>query len=181
MTLARHFVPNARSQTRIASGCIVVPRLRLTMQDASAIPARRVDDARQTKVKTKADGADPEPVPAINPAGPRKLIRPHLPAGVNRRPARGITPIFTNRSRWDASAARGESSHAEAFYLQKQIQSRTLMIFLLEDGERIEGIIEWYDRCAIKVRQGTVRTLIYKAGIKYLYKATETSQVNGRL
>ncbi len=54
------------------------------------------------------------------------------------------------------------------------------MIFLLEDGERIEGTIEWYDRNAIKVRQGSVRTLIYKAGIKYLHKAADTSRVNGR-
>jgi len=76
--------------------------------------------------------------------------------------------------------ARAESSHAEAFYFQKQIQSRTPMIFLLEDGERIEGVIEWYDRYSIKVRQGTVRTLIYKSCIKYLYKATDSERVNGR-
>ena len=54
------------------------------------------------------------------------------------------------------------------------------MIFLLEDGERIEGVIEWYDRYSIKVRQGTVRTLIYKSCIKYLYKATDSERVNGR-
>jgi sRNA-binding regulator protein Hfq len=54
------------------------------------------------------------------------------------------------------------------------------MIFLLEDGERIEGTIEWYDRNAIKVRQGNVRTLIYKSSIKYLYKATEIEAINGR-
>jgi len=56
------------------------------------------------------------------------------------------------------------------------------MIFLLEDGERIEGTIEWYDRNAIKVCQhSSARTLIYKSVIKYLYKATEMEQVNGRL
>ena len=54
------------------------------------------------------------------------------------------------------------------------------MIFVLEDGEQIEGTIEWYDRNAIKVRHGGLRTLIYKAGIKYLYKAADTNQVNGR-
>jgi sRNA-binding regulator protein Hfq len=73
-----------------------------------------------------------------------------------------------------------ESSHAEAFYFQKQIHSRTVMIFVLEDGEQIEGTIEWYDRNAIKVRHGALRTLIYKAGIKYLYKAADTNQLNGR-
>ncbi len=54
------------------------------------------------------------------------------------------------------------------------------MIFLLEDGERIEGTVEWYDRNAIKVRHGALRTLIYKAGIKYLYKATDINQVNAQ-
>jgi sRNA-binding regulator protein Hfq len=42
---------------------------------------------------------------------------------------------------------------------------------MLEDGDRIEGAIEWYDTDAIKVRNGNVRTLIYKTSIKYLYKA----------
>jgi sRNA-binding regulator protein Hfq len=147
--------------------------------NSSAIPVRRVDDTRQAKAKTKVDGADSSALPSISPAGPRKLIRPQLPAGVGRYPSRAMAPVFTTHTRRD-SVARGESSHAEAFYLQKQIQSRTLMIFLLEDGERIEGTIEWYDCNAIKVRQGSVRTLIYKAGIKYLYKAADTNPVNGR-
>jgi len=36
--------------------------------------------------------------------------------------------------------------HAELFYLQKQIQSQTPMVIVLEDGEQVEGCIEWYDR-----------------------------------
>ena len=147
------------------------------MPDSSAISVRRVDDVRQAKVKTKADGASSPVLPSISPAGPRKLIRPRLPEGY---PARGIAPVFTNHHRWPSTTTQGESSHAETFYFQKQIQSKTPMIFLLEDGERIEGIIEWYDRNAIKVRHGATRTLIYKAGIKYLYKAGDANQVNGR-
>lgn len=61
---------------------------------------------------------------------------------------------------------------AELFYLQKQIQLQTQMVFILEDGERIQGVIEWYDRNSIKVR-GKSRLLIYKSAIKYLYKAGE--------
>jgi sRNA-binding regulator protein Hfq len=147
------------------------------MPDSSAIPVRRVDDVRQAKVKAKADGASSPALPSISPAGPRKLIRPRLPEGY---PARGISPVFTNHFRLDSAPTPGESSHAEAFYFQKQIQSKTVMIFLLEDGQRIEGTIEWYDRNSIKVRQGAVRTLIYKAGIKYLYKAGDTNQLSGR-
>ena len=48
------------------------------------------------------------------------------------------------------------------------------MVFVLEQGEQIEGQIEWYDRDAIKVRHGATRTLIYKSSIKYLYKAGES-------
>ena len=59
--------------------------------------------------------------------------------------------------------------HAELFYLQKQIQSQTPMVVVLEDGERVEGCIEWYDRCTLKVR-GRSKTLIYKSAIKYMYK-----------
>ena len=51
--------------------------------------------------------------------------------------------------------------HAELFYLQKQIQSQTPMVFVLEDGERIDGCIEWYDRNTIKVR-GRGKTLVFK-------------------
>ena len=152
----------------------------LAMPDTSAIPVRRVVDARPAKTKTKVDETDSSALPSISPAGPRKLIRPQLPGGVSPYPLRAISPVFSTYNRRDSAAARGESSHAEAFYFQKQIQSRTLMIFLLEDGERIEGTVEWYDRNAIKVKQGSVRTLIYKASIKYLYKATDINQVNAQ-
>jgi hypothetical protein len=57
------------------------------------------------------------------------------------------------------------------------------MVFVLDDGERIEGCIEWYDRDVIKVRcnhsssfrpgDHVTRILIYKSGIKYLFKAGE--------
>jgi sRNA-binding regulator protein Hfq len=65
--------------------------------------------------------------------------------------------------------------NAELFYLQKQIQSQTPMVLVLEDGELIEGCIEWYDRNALKVR-GRQKTLVYKSAIKYMYKAGELGQ-----
>jgi sRNA-binding regulator protein Hfq len=148
------------------------------MPDSSAIPVRRVYDARPAKAKTKADGRDASILASVSPAGPRKLIRPQLPprASASRYPAllSTIASVHPAQHRWDSAA---ESSHAEAFYFQKQIQSQTLMTFVLEDGEQVEGTIEWYDRNAIKVRRGRVRTLIYKSGIKYLYKAEDHSRV----
>jgi sRNA-binding regulator protein Hfq len=58
---------------------------------------------------------------------------------------------------------------AELFYLQKQIQAQTPMVIVLEDGEQVEGCIEWYDRNALKLR-GRQKTLVYKSAIKYMYK-----------
>jgi sRNA-binding regulator protein Hfq len=46
------------------------------------------------------------------------------------------------------------------------------MVIVLEDGEQIEGCIEWYDRISLKVR-GRSKTLIYKSAIKYMYKLGE--------
>ncbi len=63
-------------------------------------------------------------------------------------------------------------SHAEVFYLQKQIQAQTQMVIVLVDGQTIEGCIEWYDRNALKVR-GKTRMLVYKSAIKYMYKVGE--------
>ena len=65
--------------------------------------------------------------------------------------------------------------NAELFYLQKQIQAQTPMVIVLDDGEKVEGVIEWYDRNALKVR-GRTRMLIYKSAIKYMYKLGDTGK-----
>jgi host factor-I protein len=52
------------------------------------------------------------------------------------------------------------------------MQAQTQMVFVLEDGEQVHGVIEWYDRETIKIRNST-RTLIFKRAIKYLYKDGE--------
>jgi sRNA-binding regulator protein Hfq len=76
--------------------------------------------------------------------------------------------------RFPAQSGIDESTYrqAELFYLQKQIQSQTPMNIVLEDGEEVEGCIEWYDRNSLKVR-GKAKTLIYKSAIKYMYKVGE--------
>ena len=78
---------------------------------------------------------------------------------------------FTNHEIDENSVHR----QAEQFYLQKQIQSQTPMVIVLEDGERLEGQIEWYDRGVLKVR-GRAKILIYKSAIKYMYKLGEAGQ-----
>ena len=73
----------------------------------------------------------------------------------------------------------GTYRQAELFYLQKQIQAQTPMVIVLEDGEQLEGCIEWYDRSALKLR-GHLKTLVYKSAIKYMYKVGEAGASGSR-
>jgi sRNA-binding regulator protein Hfq len=68
-------------------------------------------------------------------------------------------------------------TNAEIFYYKKQIDSRTLMVIVLRDGEEIEGTIEWYDRDALKVnRTDKPNVLLLKHNIKYMFKAEDRSE-----
>lgn len=65
-------------------------------------------------------------------------------------------------------------TNAELFYYKKQIDSHTPMVIVLQDGEEIEGTIEWYDRGALKVnRLEAPNLLLLKRNIKYMFKAEE--------
>jgi sRNA-binding regulator protein Hfq len=81
-------------------------------------------------------------------------------------------PPFSLSQNQEQDAAQRQ---AELFYLQKQIQAQTPMVLVLEDGELVEGCIEWYDRNVLKVR-GRTKTLVYKAAIKYMYKQGDAGQ-----
>src|SRR5437660_10189284 len=66
-------------------------------------------------------------------------------------------------------------THAEIYYYKKQIDAHTPMVLVLEDGEEIEGTIEWYDRGALKInRRSAPNLLVLKRHIKYIYKADES-------
>ncbi len=123
-------------------------------------------------------------------SGQRRLIRPSLPTGAaNGRQGAlyGHRPALTART-VQGSNGQEDSSHAEVFYFQKQIQAQTRMIVVLENGDQMEGVIEWYDRYAIKLRNignsagqdpvhhnGRTRVLVYKDSIRYIYKAGENA------
>jgi host factor-I protein len=134
----------------------------------------------------------------------RKLIRPALPRtdhnhgnhnsnhhnsnhmqnGERRerhdRPERG----FDRGDRGDRGSGGGrkpappEQTNAENFYYQKQMQSRTPMVIVLQDGEEVHGVIEWYDKSCIKVIRddGRPNLMIYKPAIKYMYKEEESGR-----
>ncbi|MBV8675129.1 MAG: hypothetical protein JOZ33_17000 [Acidobacteriaceae bacterium] len=147
------------------------------MANTSNLPGRGTREARAdvSNASQAASANSIAPDHENGYSGARKLVRPTLSARVLKdgtHGMRGESPLLTHQAVMSTAAA-DEASHAEAFYFQKQMQMQTLMAFVLEDGEVIEGYIEWYDRYAIKVRNGS-RTLIYKSGIKYLYKVNES-------
>lgn len=128
--------------------------------------------------------AVPAPLhPANDFSGQRRLIRPNLalrPAPARQTTIFGHGPALTSRAMPDGTIE--DSSHAEVFYFQKQIQAQTRMIVMLENGDELEGVIEWYDRFAIKLRNvgrggsqsgARTRVLVYKDSIRYIYKAAE--------
>lgn len=98
----------------------------------------------------------------------RKLIRPTL-AEVRERAERGSD----RRSSSDAQRKRvpPEQTNAESFYYKKQMDNRTPMVVVLQDGEHLRGTIEWYDRGCIKLhRDSGPNLLVLKHNIKYIYK-----------
>lgn len=71
-------------------------------------------------------------------------------------------------------------THAEIYYYKKQIDAHTPMVLVLEDGEEIEGTIEWYDRGALKInRRSGPNLLVLKRHIKYIFKAEERMSSSG--
>jgi len=67
-----------------------------------------------------------------------------------------------------------EQTNAESFYYLKQMNSKTPMVVVLLDGEKIHGVIEWYDKSCLKLnRNGAPNLVLPKHNIKYLYKESE--------
>ena len=102
-------------------------------------------------------------LPALHNAG--SLATAQVEPRLRRNSPGPLPPRLTSHDQAEDLASR----QAELFYLQKQIHSQTPMVIVLEDGEQIEGTIEWYDRHSLKVR-GRAKCLIYKSAIKYMYK-----------
>ena len=109
--------------------------------------------------------------------GNRRLIRPSLSRNDNHRPDNGDRrerPERTEKPGNGKKLAPPEQTHAENFYYQKQMQSKTPMVIVLQDEEEVHGVIEWYDKYCLKVnREGEPNLLIYKPSIKYMYKESE--------
>ena len=54
------------------------------------------------------------------------------------------------------------------------MNKKTRMAVVFNDGEIVEGYVEWYDRDCFKLnREGAPNLLVYKSTVKYLYKAED--------
>ena len=95
-------------------------------------------------------------------------------SGVVRKFFRPANSDFRSNKR-AIKQAPPEATNAESFYYVKQMQGKTPMVFVLRDGETLHGVIEWYDKCCLKVnRTDEPNILLYKPCIKYIYKDKET-------
>ncbi len=105
----------------------------------------------------------------------RKLIRPALSNGTRNESPRS-EPIGERRERTNGAKKTSppEQTHAENFYYQKQIATKTPLVIVMRNGDEIHGTLEWYDKTCIKVnRTNGGNLLVYKQAIKYMYKEGE--------
>ena len=101
----------------------------------------------------------------------RKLIRPSL-ADIKEQ-------LTVRQPRTPKRPSPNDQTNAENFYYVKQMQNKTPMVVVLQDGETIKGSIEWYDKNSIKLnRSPEPNVLLLKHYIKYMYKENEDKEVD---
>lgn len=97
----------------------------------------------------------------------RKLIRPNFSDYKEKM----------SREALKKKAHPGYETHAENYYYLKQMNKKTPVAVAFQDGEKVEGYIEWYDKDCIKLnRNDSPNLLIYKHAIKYLFKLEEKGE-----
>lgn len=71
-----------------------------------------------------------------------------------------------------------EQTNAESFYYLKQMQSKTPVVVVLQDDEKLRGVIEWYDKHCLKINRLKEPNLVVpKHNIKYIYKQEEEPRI----
>jgi host factor-I protein len=102
----------------------------------------------------------------------RKLIRPDLTELKEQFQASGRA--FRARK-----PIPPEQTNAESFYYLKQMSNKTRMVIHLKDGEELRGVIEWYDKTALKIhRADAPNILLLKDNVKYMYKENEDKDLD---
>lgn len=120
-----------------------------------------------TEPKSKEHASSHEKSEGGAMAGRRSFIKPNAPHSPDGNSADSNS--VKNKRNPPAT-----ETNAEVFYYKKQIDSRTPMVVVLQDGEEIKGTIEWYDREALKInRKSEPNILLLKHNIKYMFKAED--------
>ena len=102
----------------------------------------------------------------------RKLIRPSL-AEIKEQMT--VKPSRNHKRH----STQNDATNAENFYYVKQMQNKTPMVIVLQDGETVHGVIEWYDKNSIKLnRAPEPPLLVLKHYIKYMYKENEDKETD---
>jgi host factor-I protein len=95
----------------------------------------------------------------------RRLIRPSISEVADRAVTRGSV---------HRKQAPPDQTNAENYYFIKQMQNKTAMVVMLDDGTELSGWIEWYDKDCVKLnRNDGPNLMIYKHCIRYMFKAEE--------
>ena len=131
---------------------------------------------RTTLAEVKGRETAPQRETSERVAPPPRAAQHRSSGGAAPREARESAPARESSS----AAALGRKkippseTSAEIFYYKKQMDQHTLMVIVLNDGEEIEGTIEWYDRSALKInRKGAPNIMLLKHNIKYMFKAED--------
>ncbi|MEO8434732.1 MAG: hypothetical protein ABI596_07540 [Pyrinomonadaceae bacterium] len=118
----------------------------------------------------KAKGREMPPQRRHNGSAPPRVAND----GGSHAPQRPAQPASSSAVQVRKRVPPPIETNAEIFYYKKQIDAHTPMVIVLQDGEEIEGTIEWYDRSALKVnRKAAPNLLVLKHNVKYMYKAEE--------
>ncbi len=119
---------------------------------------------------------------ATNPGGAQTLLTP-TPTMI--QPDGAVTAIDPNAPLAPQGfgsprrkIAPPEQTNAESFYYLKQMQTKTPMVIVLQDDEKLRGVIEWYDKHCLKInRLKEPNVLVPKHNIKYIYKQDEEPRI----
>jgi host factor-I protein len=104
------------------------------------------------------------------------MLSPKNTSAASPRPRRYSQAFHEPVLSANAKPTRTQQATAESFYFQKQMQQQTPLVAVLDDGEHIEGILEWFDDASLKFRRfNGSRVLVYKHAIKYLHKQSSTA------
>jgi len=141
-------------------------------------PTPRMRVNRWCAMKEAIDSMPTERVVEQEGFANRKLIRPSL--NRNDHNSNHNQAPMERRERSGSGSKKlppPETTNAENFYYQKQMQGKTPMVIVLRDGEEIHGVIEWYDKHCLKVNRTSLPNIVvYKPAIKYMFKEGENSR-----